>query len=712
MHQITTNTKTLSIIIPAYNEEKTIHELLNKVISSKLELRKEIIIINDGSTDSTEFLIKNWIDQTKIPKNSNIIYLSKTNGGKGSAVREGIKKSTGDIIIIQDADLEYEPNDYNQCIKPILDGECKVVYGSRELSNRNRLHSAPSFYLGGLLLTYWINLLYGSDLTDEPTCYKTFDGPLIRKLLFKGNAFEWEPEITGKLLRLGYTIKEVTVRYFPRKISEGKKINWKDGIQALWIAFIWSFLPLRKEKKEILNCPKESVHFLKLKKYHILMLFILVIALSVRLFSALPGMSDPQKYFFRPDSPSYVEPALSLEKNGNYNINPDSSKPATLRTPGYPAFLALLFEISNNSYIFCSIIMCVIGALTCIPILYTGKIMGGWIVGLIASLLFSLNITSIASSPLFLADTLFTFFVAFQLYFFIRFYYSKIFLYLFISIIIAALAVYIRPINFLWIFISIFLVCILRNLNIKKKVLTSISCFIIFFIILFPWMLRNKNIGIGWRTCSISGEFLFHNGAVLLGKVNNEPTETVSKKLKKQVELNFKNNPLKYKTEDEKITYKENYLFRLIKQNPFTYIKLHFRPSVLFPDAPNMLQNLGFTTGGKGTFSILNQNGLIVAVKHYFKDKLWLIALLSPMLLIVFLTYLFCFIQLLIYFITKKWFLIFCALGFIEYYLFLPGPISMPRYHLPALPFICIMSASGMLYVYKLKLSRRKSSEG
>ena len=225
---MTQKQKILSVIIPVYNEEKTVVSLLDKVMHSGVTVSLELIIVNDGSTDSSPELIQNWIREQK-RNASNIVFLNKENGGKGSAVKAGIQASTGDVVIIQDADLEYDPHDYEACIRPILDGECKVVYGSREEENRNRLYSSPSFYLGGLLLTFWINLLYNANLTDEPTCYKTFDGPLIRSLPIEGDRFEWEPEVTAKLLRMGFEIREVPVSYYPRKITEGKKIKWKDG---------------------------------------------------------------------------------------------------------------------------------------------------------------------------------------------------------------------------------------------------------------------------------------------------------------------------------------------------------------------------------------------------------------------------------------------------------------------------------------------------
>lgn len=226
----------LSIIIPAYNEERTILTILDKVAKSKISIDKEIIVVNDGSKDSTVYLVRDFIKKNK---NLDVKLFEKTNGGKGSAVRHGVKNSTGEIILIQDADLEYDPNDYESLINPIINGECKVVYGSRRLKKDNKKHSAVSFYLGGMLVTFITNLLYGSRLTDEPTCYKVFQAENLKRFELKGNKFDWEPEITGKMLRKGIKIKEVPISYYPRSKKEGKKINWRDGIHAIYTLFYW-----------------------------------------------------------------------------------------------------------------------------------------------------------------------------------------------------------------------------------------------------------------------------------------------------------------------------------------------------------------------------------------------------------------------------------------------------------------------------------------
>jgi len=224
----------LSIIIPVYNEKDTIKKVIEIIGKVKVNVQKEIIIVDDYSKDGTKELIK------KIKGKSIIKVFHEKNRGKGAAVKSGIEKSTGDIIIIQDADLEYNPNEYQILINPILNKQAEVVYGSRSLKKENK-YSHISFLLGGKLVTLVTNLLYFSRITDEPTCYKTFKADIIKNIKINGDRFEWEPEVTAKILKKGIKIYEVPISYFPRKKSEGKKINWKDGISAIWTLIKYRF---------------------------------------------------------------------------------------------------------------------------------------------------------------------------------------------------------------------------------------------------------------------------------------------------------------------------------------------------------------------------------------------------------------------------------------------------------------------------------------
>ncbi len=229
----------LSVIIPCYNEEKTIAEILEKVARADIgQVKKEIIVVDDGSGDKTaEIVLK------KKKENTNIIFIrSKKNGGKGRAIRIGLKKAKGDIVIIQDADLEYDPNDYSKLIGPIIEGRTKVVYGSRMLNYKNRKKLYIMNWYGTIILTKLANLLYNAKITDEPTCYKVFSKEVIDSISLKCERFEFCPEVTAKVRKKGYKITEVPIFYKPRSFEEGKKINWKDGIEAVWTLLKYRFV--------------------------------------------------------------------------------------------------------------------------------------------------------------------------------------------------------------------------------------------------------------------------------------------------------------------------------------------------------------------------------------------------------------------------------------------------------------------------------------
>jgi dolichol-phosphate mannosyltransferase len=226
----------LSILIPVYNEEKTIKKVISAVKKADTgNVRKEIVVVDDGSKDNSLKVLK----QIK-----GIKLISHTrNQGKGAAIRTAIKHATGDIIIIQDADLEYNPNEYMSLIKPIIDGKAKVVYGSRRLKKGNKKHSGFSFYIGGVGLTIIANILYPNlHITDEPTCYKVFRSDIIKNMHLKCKRFEFCPEVTAKLAKKGIKIFEVPISYHPRSVKEGKKINWRDGIEAVWTLLRYKFV--------------------------------------------------------------------------------------------------------------------------------------------------------------------------------------------------------------------------------------------------------------------------------------------------------------------------------------------------------------------------------------------------------------------------------------------------------------------------------------
>jgi len=221
----------LSIIIPVYNEERTVDELLKRVHNARLAgWTKEIIVINDGSSDGTRGLLKHW------EKKLQIVHKEK-NEGKGSAVAIGLARATGDVILIQDADLEYDPKDYGILLEPFNDPRINVVYGSRFLGSH--LSTMYLYALGNKFVTFITNIFYNTNITDMETGYKVFRRSVIVGIKIQAKRFDFEPEITAKVLKAGYQIYEVPISYFGRKFSEGKKLTWRDGIVALFTLIKW-----------------------------------------------------------------------------------------------------------------------------------------------------------------------------------------------------------------------------------------------------------------------------------------------------------------------------------------------------------------------------------------------------------------------------------------------------------------------------------------
>lgn len=232
------NPPLLSILMPVYNEASTIHEIISRVEAADLgQVRKELIIVDDGSKDGSREVLKKLAESSP-----HKIYFHGQNMGKGAALRTALHYATGDIVLIQDADLEYDPAEYAELIKPILEGRADVVYGSR-LSGA-KVARAFNFwhYIGNKMLTFITNLLYNAILSDMETCYKVFRADVIKSFLIKSNKFDFEPEITAKVLKRKYKLYEMPISYYGRDFAEGKKITWRDGFAAIWALVKYRFV--------------------------------------------------------------------------------------------------------------------------------------------------------------------------------------------------------------------------------------------------------------------------------------------------------------------------------------------------------------------------------------------------------------------------------------------------------------------------------------
>ncbi|QUV84713.1 glycosyltransferase family 2 protein [Chloracidobacterium aggregatum] len=220
----------LSVVIPVYNERRTLRELIARVQAVRLPLEKEIICVDDCSTDGTTDILR---ELAATQPNLRVLF-QPVNRGKGAALREGFRQATGDYVIVQDADLEYDPEDYPQMLAPLLEGKADVVFGSRFMGGRP--HRVLYFWhsVGNRLLTLLSNMVSDLNLTDMETCYKAFRREVIQSIVLEQDRFGFEPEITIKVARRRLRVYEVGISYYGRTYEEGKKIGWKDGIQALW----------------------------------------------------------------------------------------------------------------------------------------------------------------------------------------------------------------------------------------------------------------------------------------------------------------------------------------------------------------------------------------------------------------------------------------------------------------------------------------------
>lgn len=420
---------------------------------------------------------------------------------------------------------------------------------------------------------------------------------------------------------------------------------------------------------------------------------VLLIALAgilLRLGFVLPGLAaGSHERYLRPDSAFYMHAAQELAAGRHY--------PGSVRAPGFPAAAALLLKCTGEP-LAVPLFFAVAGGLAAVFVYGAGRAYAGRGAGLLAEALYACDLTSVVNAPMLLSDTFFGILTALQLWFFVLFWKNGRPLFFAVSLFTAALGALIRPINLVWFLPALVLLACKPGLSLRNKFVTGLAATLIFWAVLTPWMVRNARRGAGFCIDVNTGAMLHQNGAMLLAEVNKSDFEKEKAAILARLDRLFEDKK-RFPDEKSRVDYRKRAYMRLIAAHPFIWLKQQFQWKILLPDAPTGFEILGLTKSDRGTMGILARDGLFAAIRHYFDGRLFLPLLFLPFLLVTAAVYAGCTFQLCrdLFRLKTGWGELLLFLAFSEYYLFLPGAITAPRYQIPALPLISILAAEGLL---------------
>ena len=428
------------------------------------------------------------------------------------------------------------------------------------------------------------------------------------------------------------------------------------------------------------------------------------IAFLVRGLFAVPGFSDPG-LLMRPDSATYLAPAQALLEYGHYGHGPF---PTALRVPLYPLLLTpWLWLDGGTAGTFCILTNLILSSLAVPLIWFSCRELGiPEKYSLCGTAVYLLTPTPVALAPMFLSDGLFGTIAALEMFFLICFLQRKESRWLYLAAISGGFGVLVRPLNLLWILPCLFAVSFQYRKNRRNFLKDGVIATLLFACIFSPWLLRNYVRGFGWRIDTVSADSLKHNAAIVESRRTGIPAQHFRDAYEKHFQDQLSANPKQFRTADDELTYREKYLSSILKKYPGTYLKGFFHPVNFIPDVPSLLENLGLSRGNKGTLDVIINHGIFAGIKHYFSGKYWLLLLMIPLCLLLLAGYFLAIFGFFSMLWKKKWFLplLFLPLGF--YYITVTGPVAYPRFSLPILPYISLLTAVG------LQLLQERKQEG
>ena len=438
-----------------------------------------------------------------------------------------------------------------------------------------------------------------------------------------------------------------------------------------------------------------------MKRDHITAILLFGIAFLLRLITALPGFSDPE-LLMRPDSATYLAPAQALLEYGIYG---HGTEPTALRVPLYPflsvPFLWLDGGTAGVFCIFANLIFCSLAVpliwLSCRELKLPEKY------SICGTAVYLLTPTPVAFAPMFLSDGLFGTVAALEMFLLIRFLQRKESRWLYLAAIAGGMGVLVRPLNLLWIVPCLFAVSFQYQKKWRKCLRDCLIAAVLFCGVFTPWILRNYSHGFGWRIDTVSADSLKHNASVVESRLTGIPAEQFRKDYEKHFQAVFSAEPERFKTKSSRLDYRETYLSDILKRHPLTYLRGFFHPVNYVPDVPTLLENLGLSKGNKGTWDVIVNHGLFAGIRYYFDGKYLLPLLLLPFCLVLAAGYLLAIFGFFTMLRKKNWYLplLFLPLGF--YYMTVTGPVAYPRFSLPLLPYLSLLTAIGLQFLRERK---------
>ena len=445
-----------------------------------------------------------------------------------------------------------------------------------------------------------------------------------------------------------------------------------------------------------------------MKREYKIALILFGCAVLFRLLFAIPGMQNPE-LLMRPDSATYLAPAQALLEYGHYG---HGSFPTALRVPLYTVLLAPWLWLDGGSAGFFCILINLLLSSAAVPLIWLSCRELGIPekYSLAGTAIYLLTPTPVALAPMFLSDGLFGTVAALEMFFLIRFLQRKESLWLYLAAVTGGLGVLVRPLNLLWIVPCLLAVSFQYRKSWRKFLKDGIIATLLFSAVFAPWLLRNHIRGFGWRIDTVSADSLKHNAAIVESRLTGRPAQYFRDAYEVHFKAHFAANPKLFRTEAEELTYREQYLTAILKKHPGIYLKGFFHPVNFIPDVPSLLENLGLSKGNKGTLDVIVNYGIFAGLKHYFNGQYWLLILLFPLCLLLAAGYFLAVYGFFSMLRKKNWFLplLFLPLGF--YYAVVTGPVAYPRFSLPILPYLSLLTAIGLQMLREHRKNRETNN--